>query len=157
MDFTYSLAGFFVGAVVGLTGVGGGSLMTPLLVLLFGIHPATAVGTDLLYAAITKSGGSATADVITDFGNRKGNNDHFEIDNSVWSGVKDGWLKAGQFGLVSGKPGKAQMDADDRILYDKAKGDVWYDRDGSGTEHGAIKLAEVDDGTILSHKDFLII
>lgn len=105
----------------------------------------------------TKSGGSATADVITDFGNRKGNNDHFEIDNSVWSGVKDGWLKAGQFGLVSGKPGKAQMDADDRILYDKAKGDVWYDRDGSGTEHGAIKLAEVDDGTILSHKDFLII
>ncbi|MBP9713681.1 MAG: sulfite exporter TauE/SafE family protein [Sterolibacterium sp.] len=58
MDLAYSLAGFFVGAVVGLTGVGGGSLMTPLLVLLFGIHPATAVGTDLLYAAITKSGGS---------------------------------------------------------------------------------------------------
>jgi uncharacterized membrane protein YfcA len=41
-----------------LTGVGGGSLMTPLLVLLFGVHPATAVGTDLLYAAITKAGGS---------------------------------------------------------------------------------------------------
>ena len=58
MDFTYSLAGFVVGAIVGLTGVGGGSLMTPLLVLLFNIHPATAVGTDLLYAAITKSGGS---------------------------------------------------------------------------------------------------
>ena len=58
MDFSYSVAGFFVGAVVGLTGVGGGSLMTPLLVLLFGIHPATAVGTDLLYAAITKAGGS---------------------------------------------------------------------------------------------------
>jgi len=58
MDLSYSLAGFVVGAVVGLTGVGGGSLMTPLLVLMFGIHPATAVGTDLLYAAITKSGGS---------------------------------------------------------------------------------------------------
>ena len=58
MDFTYSLAGFVVGAIVGLTGVGGGSLMTPLLVLLFHVHPATAVGTDLLYAAITKSGGS---------------------------------------------------------------------------------------------------
>lgn len=58
MDFSYSLAGFVVGAIVGLTGVGGGSLMTPLLVLLFGVHPATAVGTDLLYAAITKSGGS---------------------------------------------------------------------------------------------------
>ena len=105
----------------------------------------------------TKSGGSATADVITDFSNRKGNNDHVEIDNSVWSGMKDGWLKASQFGLVSGKPGKAQMDADDRILSDKAKGAVWYDRDGSATKYGAIKLAEVDDGTLLSHKDFLII
>jgi uncharacterized membrane protein YfcA len=45
--------------LVGLTGVGGGSLMTPLLVLLFGFHPATAVGTDLLYASITKSVGTA--------------------------------------------------------------------------------------------------
>src|SRR4029078_1765064 len=41
-----------------LTGVGGGSLMTPLLVLLFGFHPATAVGTDLLYASVTKSVGT---------------------------------------------------------------------------------------------------
>ena len=45
--------------LVGFTGVGGGSLMTPLLVLLFGIHPATAVGTDLLYAGLTKICGSA--------------------------------------------------------------------------------------------------
>ena len=52
------LSGFAVGLLVGLTGVGGGSLMTPLLVLLFGFKPATAVGTDLLYAAITKVGGS---------------------------------------------------------------------------------------------------
>jgi uncharacterized membrane protein YfcA len=44
--------------LVGLTGVGGGSLMTPLLVLLFGFHPATAVGTDLLYASVTKSVGT---------------------------------------------------------------------------------------------------
>lgn len=58
MDFAYTLAGFAVGAIVGLTGVGGGSLMTPLLVLLFGIHPSVAVGTDLLYAAITKAGGT---------------------------------------------------------------------------------------------------
>ena len=55
----YSLAGFAVGMLVGLTGVGGGSLMTPLLVLAFGFHPATAVGTDLLYAAATKSVGTA--------------------------------------------------------------------------------------------------
>lgn len=58
MDWLYTLSGFTVGAIVGLTGVGGGSLMTPLLVLLFGVHPATAVGTDLLYAAVTKAGGT---------------------------------------------------------------------------------------------------
>ena len=55
----YSLSGLVVGALVGFTGVGGGSLMTPLLVLLFGIHPTTAVGTDLLYAGVTKICGSA--------------------------------------------------------------------------------------------------
>ncbi len=49
-----ALAGFGVGAVVGVTGVGGGALMTPILVLLFGIAPASAVGTDLWFAAITK-------------------------------------------------------------------------------------------------------
>ena len=54
----YSLAGFLVGALVGMTGVGGGSLMTPLLVVLFGFHPATAVGTDLLYASVTKTVGT---------------------------------------------------------------------------------------------------
>ncbi|MDE2363546.1 MAG: sulfite exporter TauE/SafE family protein [Hyphomicrobiales bacterium] len=54
----YAASGAAVGFIVGLTGVGGGSLMTPLLVLLFGVHPATAVGTDLLYAAVTKSAGS---------------------------------------------------------------------------------------------------
>src|SRR5271156_3260129 len=59
MDWLYPLSGFVVGALVGLTGMGGGSLMTPLLVLLFGIHPATAVGTDLLYAAATKTAGTA--------------------------------------------------------------------------------------------------
>jgi uncharacterized membrane protein YfcA len=55
----YAASGLLVGVLVGLTGVGGGSLMTPLLVLLFGFHPTTAVGTDLLYAAGTKSVGTA--------------------------------------------------------------------------------------------------
>jgi uncharacterized protein len=59
-EFAYSVAGFVVGAIVGLTGVGGGSLMTPLLVLGFGVAPVTAVGTDLLYAGITKCGGAAS-------------------------------------------------------------------------------------------------
>jgi hypothetical protein len=54
----YMLSGFFVGLLVGQTGMGGGSLMTPILVLFFGIHPATAVGTDLLYASATKTAGT---------------------------------------------------------------------------------------------------
>jgi len=57
IDPLYVASGFSVGLLVGMTGVGGGSLMTPLLILLFGVHPATAVGTDLLYAAATKAGG----------------------------------------------------------------------------------------------------
>src|SRR5271168_2256516 len=58
INLLYSLSGLAVGVLVGLTGVGGGSLMTPLLVLVFGIHPTTAVGTDLLYAAATKTVGT---------------------------------------------------------------------------------------------------
>jgi uncharacterized membrane protein YfcA len=54
----FVLSGFAVGFLVGMTGVGGGSLMTPLLILLFHIHPVTAVGTDLIYASVTKTGGS---------------------------------------------------------------------------------------------------
>jgi len=58
LDPLYVLSGVLVGGLVGMTGVGGGSLMTPLLILLFGVHPATAVGTDLIYASVTKAGGS---------------------------------------------------------------------------------------------------
>jgi len=58
IDPLYALSGFLIGFLVGQTGVGGGSLMTPLLVLLFNITPATAVGTDLLYAAVTKTVGT---------------------------------------------------------------------------------------------------
>jgi len=54
----YALSGFLVGLLVGLTGVGGGSLMTPILVLIFGVHANTAVGTDLLYASMTKTVGT---------------------------------------------------------------------------------------------------
>ena len=59
MDLLHGIAGLLVGFLVGLTGVGGGSLMTPILVLLFGISPATAVGTDLMFASLTKVAGSA--------------------------------------------------------------------------------------------------
>ncbi|WHZ11896.1 MAG: Putative sulfate permease [Burkholderiaceae bacterium] len=57
-EFAFIAAGFFVGLVVGLTGVGGGSLMTPLLIFFFRLKPHLAIGTDLLFAAITKFGGS---------------------------------------------------------------------------------------------------
>jgi uncharacterized membrane protein YfcA len=58
VDFLYTLSGFFIGALVGMTGVGGGALMTPILILLFGVPAAIAVGTDLIYAAVTKAGGA---------------------------------------------------------------------------------------------------
>jgi uncharacterized membrane protein YfcA len=57
-ELTFVFAGFFVGLVVGLTGVGGGSLMTPILIFFFGVKPYLAVGTDLLFAAFTKMGGT---------------------------------------------------------------------------------------------------
>jgi uncharacterized membrane protein YfcA len=57
-DIAFIFAGFFVGIVVGLTGVGGGSLMTPILIFVFGVKPYMAVGTDLLFAAFTKMGGT---------------------------------------------------------------------------------------------------
>ncbi len=57
-ELAFVFAGFAVGLVVGLTGVGGGSLMTPLLIFFFGLKPHLAVGTDLLFAAFTKMGGS---------------------------------------------------------------------------------------------------
>ena len=58
MEWGYTLSGLVIGFIVGVTGVGGGSLMTPLLIMVFNVPPATAVGTDLLYAAITKAGGA---------------------------------------------------------------------------------------------------
>lgn len=57
-DTALIFAGFFVGLIVGLTGVGGGSLMTPILIFFFGVKPYLAVGTDLLFAAFTKMGGT---------------------------------------------------------------------------------------------------
>jgi len=71
MTLTYVGSGFAVGLLVGLTGVGGGSLMTPLLTLLFGINPAVAVGTDLAFASATKTAGT--------FAHRYHGNVHWDI------------------------------------------------------------------------------
>ena len=59
-EFAILFAGFAVGLIVGLTGVGGGSLMTPILIFFFGVKPYMAVGTDLLFAAFTKLGGTVS-------------------------------------------------------------------------------------------------
>jgi uncharacterized membrane protein YfcA len=78
VDPTFIIGGALVGFIVGVTGVGGGSLMTPLLTLGFGVAPNIAVGTDLLFAAITKSGGAVA---------------HARRRNVDWSIT--GWLVAG--------------------------------------------------------------
>jgi uncharacterized membrane protein YfcA len=57
MELTHSLAGFLVGMLVGFTGVGGGALMTPVLIFFLGVAPHTAIGTDLLFASLTKGAG----------------------------------------------------------------------------------------------------
>ena len=59
-ELAFVIAGMVVGLIVGLTGVGGGSLMTPILIFFFGVKPYIAVGTDLLFAAFTKMGGTIT-------------------------------------------------------------------------------------------------
>jgi uncharacterized protein len=64
-DSLHALSGFSVGVLVGMTGVGGGSLLTPLLILLFGVHPTTAVGTDLLFAFSTKATGTIVHSAAT--------------------------------------------------------------------------------------------
>jgi uncharacterized membrane protein YfcA len=60
MTFSFIFSGFAVGVLIGMTGVGGGSIMTPMLTLLFGVPPSVAVGTDLAFASITKSAGALT-------------------------------------------------------------------------------------------------
>lgn len=59
-ELAFVFAGFAVGLIVGLTGVGGGSLMTPVLIFFFGVKPHLAIGTDLLFAAFTKMGGTVS-------------------------------------------------------------------------------------------------
>ena len=76
IDLAYSAAGALTGLVVGLTGVGGGALMTPILLLVFGVSPATAIATDLWFAAITKLVGA------------KLHNNHGQVD---WQVVRRLW------------------------------------------------------------------
>ena len=103
MDLAHALSGFLIGLLVGLTGVGGGSLMAPVLILIFGVSPTTAVGTDLWFACATKTVGGAIHSA-------KNNSDLrvvgrlmlgsipaavmtlVALNGMHWSQVKQGWL-----------------------------------------------------------------
>jgi uncharacterized membrane protein YfcA len=78
IDFGYTLAGIVTGLVVGITGVGGGAVMTPILILLLGVAPATAVATDLWFAAITKLFGAGIHGV--------GGNIDWQVVRRLWLG-----------------------------------------------------------------------
>ena len=77
IDLAYALAGTLTGFVVGLTGVGGGALMTPILLIFFGVTPTAAIATDLWFAAITKLVGAHV---------------HHASGNVDWQVVKRLWL-----------------------------------------------------------------
>jgi uncharacterized membrane protein YfcA len=78
IDIAYALAGALTGFVVGLTGVGGGALMTPILLIFFGVSPTTAIATDLWFAAITKLAGARVH-------HTKGNVD-WQVAKRLWLG-----------------------------------------------------------------------
>jgi len=103
MTLAYTVSGLLVGLLVGLTGVGGGSLMAPILILIFGVAPTTAVGTDLLFAGVTKTVGAAIhhANRSTDWmvvrrlalGSIPGAIvTVIALQSLHWSTVKQGWL-----------------------------------------------------------------
>jgi uncharacterized membrane protein YfcA len=106
MDFAHALSGFLVGILVGVTGVGGGSLMAPILILIFGVAPTTAVGTDLLFAAVTKTVGGVihhakhSADLLVvrrlAIGSIPATIVTLAILHAMhWSQIKHGWLPVG--------------------------------------------------------------
>ena len=103
MDFAHALSGFLIGLLVGVTGVGGGSLMAPILILIFGVAPTTAVGTDLWFACATKTVGGAihhakqNADLrivgTLMIGSMPAAIATLAVLNAMhWSQVKQGWL-----------------------------------------------------------------
>lgn len=96
--------------------------------------------------------GSGNVDKITDFRNVSGNNDHFELENAVFKGLAVGTLSASALFV-----GTQAHDSSDRIIYDKAHGDLYFDRDGTGTDYARVKFAEVSDNTTLTALDFIII
>jgi Ca2+-binding RTX toxin-like protein len=92
-------------------------------------------------------------DTITDFEHV---GDTFELEDSRFDGLKSGTLENFRFKEISGATSTKGVDSTDRILYDKAHGDLYFDQDGSGSTYSRILFAHVKDGTSLDHSDFLI-
>lgn len=104
----------------------------------------------------TRVTGPDIVDAITDFSNAKGNNDGFELHQEFFAALKAGQLEQSMFKTIADAASLKGVDADDRILYDKAAGDLFYDADGSG-RGGRLKFADLAPNTELSHLDFLIV
>jgi Ca2+-binding RTX toxin-like protein len=83
--------------------------------------------------------------------------DHFELEDFIFAALDEGDLGAGAFKVVTGANSTKGVDASDRIFYHKAKGDLYYDADGSGGADTRHKFAHVAEGTDLSANDFLVI
>ncbi len=98
----------------------------------------------------TKIAVPGSIDKITDYSSKY---DSFQLENSVFVGLKGKTIAPDQFKDVS----KGDADANDRILYDRSQGNLFYDRDGSGEKYEIVKFAEVTDNTRLNALDFLII
>jgi len=98
IDFSYTLAGIVTGLVVGITGVGGGAVMTPILILLLGVAPATAVATDLWFAAITKLFGAGVHGV--------GGNIDWQVVRRLWMGSIPVAIAVAVLVAINAKPEK---------------------------------------------------
>ncbi|HTO34048.1 MAG TPA: calcium-binding protein [Pararhizobium sp.] len=97
---------------------------------------------------------SAKYDIIGDFNHAM---DTFNLENAAFIGLANGNLASGVFKVIASANSTVGVDGDDRILYDKAHGDLYFDRDGSGATYGRVKFAEVANNSALDHTDFFVI
>ena len=99
----------------------------------------------------TSALGPANVDTITDF---LAADDRFQIDNAVFVGLAAGALAATAFKDIGGG---AAIDANDRIIYNSANGDLFFDQDGSGGAFAAVKFADLSNNAIINAADFVVI
>lgn len=98
--------------------------------------------------------GTGNVDTIGDFSHSA---DTFELDNGRFAGLAEGRLDGSGFKEIASAASSKGVDGSDRILYDRAHGDLYFDRDGSASKYARVLFAHVDDGTRLDHTDFLVV